>query len=106
VTATQAAGDEAKERARQREIASFLVAAEIPVQEWADVDHTDPTSGTPRVCTDATLVGLVRLGCLKLEADRAFLNLIDGKNQVSGRSFLRHMAGSELRPPSYAVHCR
>ncbi|KAF2671501.1 hypothetical protein BT63DRAFT_423704 [Microthyrium microscopicum] len=61
-----------KERARKREIASYLSAASVP----RDIDGVLRATSS-----DANITALVQLGAFKLETDRAFLSLLDGRNQ-------------------------
>ncbi|KAF2432392.1 hypothetical protein EJ08DRAFT_710304 [Tothia fuscella] len=59
---------EHKERARKREIASYLSAASIPPNLEGSIYE---------VSSDLNITALIQLGAFRLDADRAFLSLID-----------------------------
>ncbi|KAH8648655.1 hypothetical protein BX600DRAFT_518021 [Xylariales sp. PMI_506] len=87
------------ERARKREIASYLTAASFP---------PDLTSG-PRleavISADATLNALVQLGPLRLDCDRSFLSLIDKEHQFIVAEMTRtHSLTQPKSSPNDAVY--
>ncbi|KAF2817283.1 uncharacterized protein BDZ99DRAFT_565051 [Mytilinidion resinicola] len=64
------------ERERQREIASYFAAASIT--------PNSPATGLrvqPSISPDHILTGLTQLGAIRLNSNRAFVSLIDGKHQ-------------------------
>lgn len=59
---------------------SYLSAASIIVN-GVDIFDTPSEDNTPRLSRDANLTALVQLGALRLDTDRSFLSLIDGRYQ-------------------------
>ncbi|KAL1794867.1 hypothetical protein ACET3X_006683 [Alternaria dauci] len=80
------------ERARAYEIAAYLSAASFPFH----IPEGPPPDPVPS--SDITLNALVQHGVHKMDGDRAFLSLIDNKNQFICAEMSRHQSLSSADP--------
>ncbi|KAI2481136.1 BaeS Signal transduction histidine kinase [Pyrenophora tritici-repentis] len=74
------------ERVRAYEIAAYLSAASFPF----DIEGGPPPNPVPS--TDITLNALVQHGVHRLDCDRAFLSLIDNRNQYICAEMTKHQS--------------
>ncbi|KAF2502985.1 hypothetical protein BU16DRAFT_521613 [Lophium mytilinum] len=64
------------ERERLRDLSSYFAAASI-----SPIPQTGGTPIQPNISPDRILTGLTQLGAIRLNSNRAFVSLIDGKHQ-------------------------
>ncbi|KAI4953603.1 hypothetical protein J4E91_002451 [Alternaria rosae] len=91
-TTTPPAAIDNHERVRAYEIAAYLSAASFPFH----IAEGPPSKPVPS--SDITLNALVQHGVHKMDCDRAFLSLIDNRNQFICAEMTRHQSLSSADP--------